>query len=215
MSDEPVMEQAEQEAVRQVNHRLNNILANVTAMANQAKRQTEDPVKALETLSDRICALSRIQTLLSTRPKHGASLAALLQCELEQVASQKQITLRGADLMLLPNAALTLSMAFYEMAANAAHHGSLQAGLGGTVDVNWRIVDRTDEDDMSGILIVDWVEKGGGCAVAPTALGFGLMLTTALIEGKLNGRVLRTFDSRGHQASLRMAVDQTIVGCKS
>ena len=88
-------------------------------------------------MKGRLLALSRTHNLLNRSCFKGASLRDILMQELAPYASAdgRGFTLGGDDFTLEPVMAVTLGMAFHELATNAAKYGALSASGGG-----WRRV---------------------------------------------------------------------------
>ena len=99
----------------------------------------------------------------------------------------------GPEVRLRPNAALALSMALHELAANAAQHGALSVP-GGRVEVAWSL-DRPAE--ARGALDLLWRESGGPPVASPPVRGFGSRLIEDTLTYELGGEVDLSFGARG------------------
>lgn len=136
----------------------------------RASSSLEAFAKAME---GRIVAISRAYGVLTQSGREvGASLRELLTTELApfdrggQSASTTDVDLWGDT-----KAALSLAMAFYELASNAAKYGAASTDTGSLV-VSW-----TMSDKSPAMLHFIWTETGGPpIAEAPARRGFGSTL---------------------------------------
>ncbi len=179
----------------ELDHRVKNVLAVVQAIAQQTLMS--DRQEAAE-FTGRLAALSRAHGLLATRSWRGASLRALLEATLAPYAgAAERVTLDGADLLLTPRAAQTLTLAFHELATNAAKYGAL-ADSAGSLDVRW-----TAAEDPPR-LVLDWRERGGSAIERPARRGFGSKLVQRSIEHELGGRIRIEFHPMGLAARFEL-----------
>jgi len=103
----------------------------------------------------------------------------------------------GGEPVFVPaDLATPFGQVFHELATNAVRHGALSRPTG-TVDLNWSLRTRNDEQ----VLTVVWKENGGQPSKRPKATGFG----TALIEkGIPNATVSREFGSDGMVCTIEL-----------
>jgi len=80
--------------------------------------------------------------------------------------------------VLRPRAALSLSLALYELATNAAKHGTLSVPEG-KLALRWRLT-------KAG-LVMRWAERGGPPAQTPSRRGFGLTVIERSLAYELGG----------------------------
>ena len=167
----------------ELSHRLKNTLAMVQAIANQTLRGVTERnvVKALE---DRIIALSKAHEVLLEQNFASAPLAGVVAQVMELHGHDAQIASAGPNVTLGPKATLSLSLLLHELATNAIKYGSLSAETG-RVSLEWRI-DRTGAEPMFSL---NWQERGGPPAQAPTRKGFGSRLIGMGIVGAGNARL--------------------------
>jgi two-component sensor histidine kinase len=81
--------------------------------------------------------------------------------------------------------AIAMSLAFHELATNAAKYGALSAP-GGRVDISWRLLSEVGGRRLQLV----WRESGGRAISPPTRTGFG----TRLIQ--------RTFATEGGEVRM-------------
>ncbi|HET9147751.1 MAG TPA: HWE histidine kinase domain-containing protein, partial [Acetobacteraceae bacterium] len=189
-------EERQQLLLDELNHRVKNTLATVQSIALQTGRTAESAYIFAENLTARIEALSRAHDLLTQASWKGAQLADIVRQTLTPYASgpggNDQVTISGPPVRLGPNAAITLNMAFHELAANAARYGSLSVP-DGQVDIRWRL-DRSVSPPQVEIV---WVESGGPPAGRPSRRGLGSRLIEQGLARELGGEVRLDFARAG------------------
>ena len=164
----------------ELNHRTQNTLATVQAIAVQTLRGAadEDVVDAFE---GRILALSKAHSLLGRKHWETVSLRDVIDQILQPFGlSDRRVarfSVEGDDVHLQPKTALTLAMLFHELATNAAKHGALSNGAAGKIDIAWQAEPTPRSDWMR----LRWQESGGPVVTPPGRKGFG----SRLIEGGL------------------------------
>lgn len=183
--------------VAELNHRVKNTLAAVQSIANQTLRDADPGPRSA--FLGRLHALAQAHGLLSRTDWQGADLAEVMRVELLPHAgsSPDRISLDGPPVRVGPRAALTLGMAFHELATNAAKYGALSVG-DGRVAVRWRLADAGG----TRRLLVDWVESGGPPVEPPSREGFGTILIQRSIAHELDGTVQREFARDGFRCTM-------------
>lgn len=193
-------EQRQKVLVEELNHRVKNTLATVSAIAAQTLRTTESPEAFEEAFLGRLIALSKTHNLLNRTFWTGVSLRALVEDELAPFAGgEGRVGLSGADVILGPIAAVTLGMAFHELAVNAAKYGAFSAP-GGGVQVSWRPCG-------AGRLRLEWLETGGPPVSPPLRRGFGSRMIERALAAELRGQVQLDFQPQGLRCTMDMALD--------
>jgi len=86
----------------------------------------------------------------------------------------------GPDVRIVPQTAVTLALALYELATNASKYGALSVDAG-KVHVGWT----ADGDKFD----LKWQETGGPAVQAPTSEGFGMRLIRRSLAAELRGKV--------------------------
>ena len=124
--------------------------------------------------------------------------------ELEAYADTtgERIYLDGPEIELPSEVAVSLGMAFHELATNAGKYGSLSVESG-RLSVAWRIT----EGESGRRLNLTWRESDGPAVTAPTRTGFGSRLLDNVITGQLHGRVSINFAPEGLTAKIEAALD--------
>jgi two-component sensor histidine kinase len=174
----------------ELNHRVKNTLATVQSIAAQLLKGTPD----VEAFDGRLVALSRTHDLLMRDSWEGASLRDLLLQEFAPYRSEEgtRFVVEGPDLGLNPKAALTLGMAFHELATNAAKYGALSKPAG-QVRVTWDVLRASGPPALR----LKWMETGGPPVQKREHKGFGSSLIERGVPLELEGEVRVDFDPSG------------------
>ena len=106
---------------------------------------------------------------------------------------------------LSPNAAVTLNMAFHELATNAAKYGALSTAEG-RLEVCWT-VDRTVEPPAVELF---WNEHGGPPVAPPARRGFGTRLVEQGLARELDGEVELHYEPEGLQGKIRLPASHKV-----
>ena len=164
----------------ELDHRVKNTIANIQALVIQTSRNADSLTGFVKGLEGRIQAMAKAHSLLSQSRWEGVSIDRLLREELIHYASEhRAVTLGGADILLTPKSALSLSLAIHELATNAAKYGAFTAP-GGHVAVNWR---RASDNSVE----LSWTETGGPLVEQPKRRGFGSTLIERALAMETGG----------------------------
>ncbi|MEZ5819016.1 MAG: CheR family methyltransferase [Hyphomicrobiaceae bacterium] len=183
--------------MRELQHRVKNMLANVTALINRARREDGDPRAALTTLVRRTQALAKTHNLLTQQNWRPSRLIDVLSPETTAIYGPDRVSMRGPDLRINARATLALGMAVHELATNAAKYGALSNGTG-RLDLIWARIDEGEGEQIS----FRWSESNGPPVERPARLGFGSQLIRTTIEKSLGGRVEIAFRESGLEVKL-------------
>lgn len=178
---------------RELDHRAKNALTVVQAALRLTPRH--DAAAFAAAIEGRVMALSRAHTLLAAAHWAGAELRSVLQGELAAFLAQSGpvATFEGPSLALSPAAVQALSMAFHELATNAAKYGALSVPAG-QVAVSWAI----EEEAGVAQLHLRWAETGGPeTGSKPPHRGFGSSLLEATVLRQLGGRLAQEWRAEG------------------
>ncbi|WP_332367258.1 sensor histidine kinase [Caulobacter sp. NIBR2454] len=184
-SEREAADARQQVMINELNHRVKNTLATVQSLAWQSLGRGHDR-PGFEAFADRLAALSRAHDLLTRRAWENAELDGVVTQTLEPYGARARAD--GPKIHLAPNAAVTLSMVFHELATNASKYGALST-LDGVVDVRWSV-----EGDRLKIV---WREKGGPQVAKPTGTGFGSRLIESSILREFGGETFADYRPQG------------------
>lgn len=182
-------EEAQRLTVRELRHRIKNVLAVVQSLAKQTLRDGVALTDARDALDRRLAAMGRGVDLLLKRDWTATGMAALARAALAHRDSYPgRVEIDGPPVEIGAAAALTIAMALHELETNAIKHGAL-AQPDGTVALSWSQAD--------GRLRLTWRESGCRLAGPPARTGFGMRLirdvparrfaATALLDWRADG----------------------------
>ena len=185
----------------ELNHRVKNTLATVQSIARQTRRAAE-PAAFEEAFLSRLTALAQAHDLLTAVAWEGASLKDVIARTVAPYVAGGQterIRLVGPDVRLNPNAAVSLTMGFHELATNAGKYGALSV-VGGHVDVEWRVDSMTHPTQIE----IDWRETGGPPVDPPARRGFGTRLLETGLAREFDGHVELSYAPEGVRCRMRL-----------
>lgn len=195
--------------VHELNHRLKNTLATVQAIAAQALRGRAEP-EALAEFDARLHALATAYDILTERSWIAAGTEDVVAqvLNLHDGGGTGRIALDGdGNADLSPKAAIALSMALRELAANAAKHGALSIPEG-CVRLGWRTA--------FGAICLVWEESGGPpVLVEPTRQGLGMRLVRRCIADELGGSVTIVVHPTGITCRMEVPLTSGETACKT
>jgi PAS domain S-box-containing protein len=192
--------QQEQERLRfllgELNHRTQNALTTVLALAKQTLRGMADE-EVMDVFEGRILALSKAHGLLGRDSSGRVSLRDIIGEILQPFGLNDgrvgRFSVEGDDVRLQPKESLTLAMVFHELATNAMKHGALSDGAAGQVGIAWRVESVPQGDCMR----LRWQESGGPPVTPPSRKGFGARLIERGLAQELNGEVRLDYEPTG------------------
>jgi two-component sensor histidine kinase len=196
--------QASREAllVRELEHRVKNMLGVVTAVIERALEDIEPKEGFTSSLTGRIRSMASTQTLLSQSPCKGVGLADLIGAELKPYANATNTCIDGPDVQLTPNAAHAMAMVIHELATNAAKYGPLSR-QGGRVSVRWTLAAK---GATLRVLKIDWQETGGPEVGSPSRSGYGSSVIRDLLPYEYGAKVDLAFPVYGVICTIEMPV---------
>jgi len=168
-------EEVEGTLIREIQHRSNNLLAVIQAIAHRSLAGDQPLPQARRAFEARLHALARANRQLTKSSWSGVNLAEIVRLELEPFAGRTVI--EGVNVKLGPQYAQSFSLALHELATNAAKYGALSSASG-KVGVCWTIV----SEGRTSQLKFKWQESGGPPVTAPTRHGFGTSLVKATFK---------------------------------
>lgn len=194
----------------ELNHRVKNTLSTVQSIAMQTRRSAASPEQFSELFEGRITALAGAHDLLTEASWEGASLADVIGRTLSPYAlsasdGAPRIIFGGPQVMLSPNAAVTLNMAFHELATNAAKYGALSVAEG-RLDVCWTV----DRSASTPVVELFWNEQGGPLVTPPARRGFGTRLVEQGLTRELDGEVDLRYDPDGFKGVVRLPASHKV-----
>lgn len=182
----------------ELDHRVKNILAIVSAVVSQTLKANLPPVVFADEVEGRLKAIAKAHSLLTTSGHGEVSLRDILMTELAPYdRGDGKLAIAGPDIWLTPKAGLTLALAIHELASNAVKHGALSIPSG-RLKVEWDITGSA----QSVALTLAWLETRGPAVAEPVKRGFGTVLIERTLSHEMDAEVNRSFPAEGHRCSI-------------
>lgn len=179
--------------LRELEHRFTNILTVVRSIVRQSLQSANSLDQAKTTIDERLAALDGAVRQLLSHQWEAASLPALAEQALAHFTpSTGQMRLDGPMVRIGPNAAMTLTLAFHELATNAIKYGALSSKAG-AIELSWKVLGSGDRAE----LWLQWAERGGPRVSKPQRQGFGSRLICTAASRSLRGRAELDFPPSG------------------
>ncbi|WP_025111140.1 PAS domain S-box protein [Pseudomonas sp. H1h] len=180
----------------ELSHRVNNILAVISAIFYQSLKLSEDLASLGQTFGDRLLALASANKAIMKGTGISTDIKSLVEEQLAAFIAAGRLFAVGPPATVSAETALPFSLAINELSTNAVKYGALSSDIG-TVALSWRL-----QDDPSAI-IVDWVECGGPKVQAPIRKGLGSVLIQRCIP---KSKVERRFDADGFSCTIEISL---------
>lgn len=159
--------QRERELNLELQHRVNNTLTVIQALARQMVRHAETPAEFYAAFSERLQAIAEANKVLSRDALEVALMPELAEAAIRPFRGRGVIELRGQPCRLPAQSCVPLVLALHELGTNAAKYGALSSAEG-CVRISWAVA--------QGSCRVTWAEEGGPSVAAPTRRGLGSRL---------------------------------------
>ena len=171
---------------RELNHRVKNLFAVITAMIRLAGRGAADTTTVLRALGDRVHALSVAHAVtLGELERPVASLDALLRATLApHDPDGDRVKITGDTILIEAKTVTPLGLILHELATNAVKYGALSNDAG-RLDIAWT-AEAAPEVETSVRLV--WRESGVPDLTPPEHDGFGstmMAVSARQLEGTL------------------------------
>jgi PAS domain S-box-containing protein len=178
ITDRKLAEERQTLLMGELDHRVKNILSNVSAIARLSSQRATSVDGFVKALDGRIQAMSRAHTLVRRVAWGGANLFSLVT---ETVAAFRSrtgtnIEINGDPVFVVPELTQSLALIIHELATNAVKYGALSTA-NGSVIISWtKIVAAPPR------LRFVWQERGGPPITPPSQNGFGLTVLNAAAQ---------------------------------
>ena len=194
VNDQAKLAQHERVLRHELQHRINNMLMTIRAVAQRTRARSQNLDDFSKSFDDRLAAIARTHALLRGSETSAIGLRELLGQELSAhgAVDGENLTRRGPELLISAKQAQALTMAFHELATNAAKHGALSVD-DGRIDVTWK----TNVSGREKQLRIRWRETGVAIEREPARRGFGSDILERYIPHELHGSFERTLHNDG------------------
>jgi two-component sensor histidine kinase len=173
-------EETERMLMREVEHRSNNLLAVVQAIAHRSLAGAKSFDDAKDAFEARLQALARAHRQITKSKMSGMTMRDVVRLELDPFATRTAI--EGSDVMLGHDLVQSFALVLHELATNAVKYGAL-SHANGKIEVAWSVA----ESGAKKLLNFEWQERGGPPVTSPNRNGFGTSLLKATFpESQLN-----------------------------
>jgi two-component sensor histidine kinase len=175
--------------VRELDHRIKNLLATVQSLARQTFKDAARLDDVLPGFTRRLAAMSEAHGLLMKDNWQSAGMRDLVAAATSPFTNEAapQFVVSGLDFQVKAKAVLSLSMALHELCTNAIKYGALKSSEG-RVQIDW-VIGRDDARPAGDIFRLTWTEKGGPSVGAPEKFGFGSRMIERVLGYELEATV--------------------------
>lgn len=196
----------QKELQRELNHRVKNALANVTAIYHLTKRQSTSFEKFTKSFEGRLEALSRVHgALVATDEARDIADLAMVVLAPYRTPGKSRVMIEGPAATLAPARSVTFALCLHELATNASKYGALSKGVG-SVSLRWTLQQTGD----GWVAAIQWIERGGPPVVPPDRKGYGTAFITSAIKSSMRSVAHFDFDRGGLCCSWTVPVDRSI-----
>jgi two-component sensor histidine kinase len=172
--------------VRELHHRVKNLLTAAQSLATLSARSARDPRHFAAQFGERLRSLAQTHTLLLEQPAGLIPIRTLLeQLVAPYLLDDGRIAMSGPDVQLPSEAAVPLGMVLHELATNALKYGALSVPEG-RLHIDWHL----QAAEGAPLLVLDWIERDGPAIAAPPSQeGFGSQLLRRALSGLPDSKV--------------------------
>jgi PAS domain S-box-containing protein len=202
-------EQQRELLIGELNHRVKNTLALVQALAAHTRHAAVSPTDFEQAFTSRLHALGHAHDLLTQTHWKGTSLHQVIETALAPFSvydnSQTRVQVNGPQVWLNSNTAVTMTLAFHELATNAAKYGALSTNKG-RVEIFWSAQPAAEPKEV----LLEWRESGGPPVEAPSRKGFGTMLIEKVLAYEAEGEAKLDFLPAGVAFIFRLPLSSNV-----
>jgi len=195
--------QSQRLMIAELDHRVKNVLAQVAAVATSTVQGSRSIDEFLRSLNGRLQSMATTHTLLSETHWRSVGLDALVRSQLAPYATEANVTISGANVMLTAAETQAVTRVLHELATNAAKYGALSI-RGGQVIVSW---DRVSNGEATKLTLI-WREMGGPLVACEPPSSYGTNLIRHLIPHELGGTVDLAFAKEGVNCKIEIPISQ-------
>lgn len=193
-------EQAErqQRLLQESDHRVENMLTVVSAIAQQTARNSADLASFEKSFFGRLESLANAHRLLVGRAASELPMRVLAEQVLGGDVASGRARFDGPELKLAPRQVLGLSMILHELYTNSIKYGALCSEVG-DIAFNW--------SEKNGLVEAIWAETGEKCERKSDSSGFGEHTIAMSARADLQGTVERDWRPQGLLVTIRFPLE--------
>ncbi len=197
VADRRLRRQAEQHRellLRELDHRVKNILATVQAIARQTFRPGSDPEEQMAAYSARLSAIANAHALLVSDASQSADIGAVVAGAISPFRSEgdRRFRVSGPPLTMRSKSALALAMALHELCTNSVKYGALSVEEG-WIGIDWTISGAAAAERLQ----LTWREHEGPPVEPPDRTGFGSRMIERLLAAEMRAEVTLDYPADG------------------
>ncbi|TKT69057.1 sensor histidine kinase [Rhizobium sp. LC145] len=183
----------EVELRRELNHRVKNILASVTAIFGMTRRNVTSVDQLADDFSGRLTALSNVHSAVFDAGGETVDLADIIErtCLPYRSGGKDRIIAKGSSVHVGRDAGTTIALCLHELATNALKYGALSRPQG-QVHLDWELL-----TDSEPVLTMRWIESGGPPVAQPSKPGYGTLYVRSALRGLFGSPPQIIFNSEG------------------
>jgi len=207
ISDRKRAEEMQRLHLRELGHRMKNLISVIDAIVRQTAAQTS-PEELVPRIAQRLHALAANQDALIRGDWRGAELHELVRSQLAHVSQLlgSRIRIEGASVALKPAAAQALGLTLHELATNALKYGALSNATG-VVSITWDVA----ASGGGQVFRISWEESGGPPVAPPSRAGFGSTIIKQITARSFRGDVQLDYAVAGLKWQLEAPVDTILL----
>lgn len=201
IDDERRLERQQELLIGELDHRVKNAFTVMKAIVRRSLAGADVDPGIKSSLFERLDAYAATHAKLVGSDWDTAPLAEIVDDSIRHFG-RRRIKVGGPPLAIPARAALSVSMALYELGTNAVKHGALSEA-DGEIAISW------DRVAGSGgqLLQLSWTETGGPVVAEPSRSGFGTFVVTQAVASETDGEVEMKFEPTGLVWKLKMPVN--------
>jgi two-component sensor histidine kinase len=192
--------------MRELDHRVKNLLTTVQAVARQSLRSSGLDRSVVETFTQRLVAMGEAHSLLMKDDWQSAALEDIVRTAVRpfDLAVPSRFSISGPSMLINSEASLALGMALHELCTNAVKYGALKTDEG-VVQIRWAVA---IDADVGQTLVFEWRELGGPPVARSDKSGFGSTMIERMLGSQVGGEVSVRYDPDGLKFRLRVSTDK-------
>ncbi len=194
ISDRRAAAERQQRLLRELNHRVKNMLSVVMAVAYQTARSAPDMKSFERSFAGRLETLARGHDLLIASQWGKTDLEELAAGMLGADAEAGRVSFGGDRVLLSANRVLGMALVLHELYTNAVKYGAL-AVEGARVELDWR----ADGDEV----VLNWRETGVHPKEKAGKAGFGREMIAMTAKADLGGAAEFQWEDEGLVVTIR------------